>query len=269
MELIRAKGVRFLHCGTPCNTFSAARKNDGGPPPLRSPDSPLGLPSLSADNDALVFLGNLFLFRSLEACQAVFDLGGDFSIENPEFSLLWQTPQVLSFVQATRAFKVDLDQCFFGAPSIKPTRLLVSHEALNCLARRCPGGHSHVKLKGRVWSPFFNAWVFRTKLAQVYPDKLCSEFARAVRLIWSPQCLQFMKSFTLQTHDRKRPVGQALRWKAHRQALSALKAEAAGYQLQRGARKPLLPTEVESHYGRTIQPWSSIVQFGLPKDGSG
>ena len=35
--------VFFLHCSTPCNTFTAARKADGGPPPLRSPQEPLGL----------------------------------------------------------------------------------------------------------------------------------------------------------------------------------------------------------------------------------
>ena len=44
---------------------------------------------------------------------------------------------------------------------------------------------------------------------------------------------------------RKRPVGQPLRWRDHRQAVTALKAEAAGYQLKRGARKPLLDVETE------------------------
>lgn len=78
MQLIQAGAVRFLHCGTPCNTFSAARKLDGGPPPLRSVDQPEGLSDLSFDNAALVFLGNLFLYRSVEACQAVFDRGGNF-----------------------------------------------------------------------------------------------------------------------------------------------------------------------------------------------
>ena len=33
MRIIRLGGVRFLHCGTPCNTFSSARKADRGPPP--------------------------------------------------------------------------------------------------------------------------------------------------------------------------------------------------------------------------------------------
>ena len=56
---------------------------------------------------------------------------------------------------------------------------------------------------------------------------------------------QFEPSFRLLSDERKRPVGLALRWKDHRQALSALKAEAAGYQLKRGARKPLLHLETE------------------------
>ena len=80
MAVLAQGCVFFLHCGTPCNTFTAARKDDGGPPPLRSSTFPLGLPELSSDNQCLVFLGNLFLFRTTEACVLVFNLGGDFSI---------------------------------------------------------------------------------------------------------------------------------------------------------------------------------------------
>ena len=57
--------VFFLHCGTPCNTFTAARKLDGGPPPLRSRDAPTWVCQICAINcdQCLVFLGNLFLER--------------------------------------------------------------------------------------------------------------------------------------------------------------------------------------------------------------
>ena len=245
MELICAGAVRFVHCGTPCNTFSAARKADGGPPPLRSAAQPLGLSSLSAENAALVFLGNLFVARSVEACLAVFTRGGDFSIENPLKSLLWQVPAIRSLLRRARAWLVELDQCMFGAPSMKPTTLLVSHACLLALTVRCDGSHVHEVLKGKVWSEFFQKLVFRTKLAQVYPDQLCQRFAQAVRLIWPDRGLQFMQSFRLSTPSRKRPLGQPLRWKEHRQALSALKAEASGYQLKRGALKPLLHVETE------------------------
>ena len=245
MAVIRAGAVRFVHCGTPCNTFSAARKLDGGPPPLRSALYPEGLPELSLENQAMVFLGNAFLARSTEACAAVFQQGGNFSIENPEFSLLWSTEAIANLQHLARAFCVDFDQCEFGAPSMKPTRLLVSHQSFRALHCRCSRSHKHVKLTGKVWSEFFQSWVFRTKLAQVYPGQLCQQFADILIPVWLDQGWQFRDSFRLCTTDRKRPLGQPLKWKQHRQALSALKAEAAGYQLKRGARKPLLHVETE------------------------
>ena len=83
MQLISCGAVSFLHLGTPCNTFSAARKEDGGPPPLRSEEFPEGLPDLDGDNLALATLGNLFMDRSAEAADAIVLSGGDFSLENP------------------------------------------------------------------------------------------------------------------------------------------------------------------------------------------
>ena len=49
LEVITLGLVFFLHCSTPCNTFTAARKLDGGPPPL----------NLSEADRMLVFLGKL------------------------------------------------------------------------------------------------------------------------------------------------------------------------------------------------------------------
>lgn len=47
MELVWLGAVAFAHFGTPCNTFSSARKDDdGGLPPLRSMEFPDGLPSV-------------------------------------------------------------------------------------------------------------------------------------------------------------------------------------------------------------------------------
>lgn len=64
-QIVVLGAIFFAHFGTPCNTFSAARKEDGGPPPLRSMDALWGLPNLSPENQALVFLGNLFLLKQL------------------------------------------------------------------------------------------------------------------------------------------------------------------------------------------------------------
>ena len=37
-KLIAEGYVCYIHFGTPCSSFSQARKDDGGPPPLRSPE---------------------------------------------------------------------------------------------------------------------------------------------------------------------------------------------------------------------------------------
>ena len=199
--------------GTPCNTYSAARKDDGGPPPLRSLDWPDGLPHLAGDLLIAVFLGNLFRDRTIEACLILSLLGFDFSIENPLGSLIWATPSFKSFMVATRAFSVDFDQCAFGAPSMKPTRVVGSHQSLvAALFRKCPGrsrSHRHVVLKGKVFSQQFGRVVYRTKLAQVYPHAMCEAMAGAVRQMIRDPLQHLVHSFEMinPKGDRKRPLG--------------------------------------------------------------
>ena len=239
--------VFFLHCGTPCNTFTAARKADGGPPPLRSPQEPLGLEGLSEQDSCLVFLGNVFLDRTVEACSLVFAFGGDFLIENPLLSLLWQTPQLLQLVRSARTFNLECDQCVFGTPWMKPTRFVCSNEQLDVLCVRCPGGHTHESLKGKVWDPSLQRMVFKTKQAQVYPLALCATIADQVRSIFLQELPHLKLTFELcvPAADRKRALHSARPWKEHKQADTAQKALFAGYQLKRGAAKPLLEVEME------------------------
>ena len=265
MEVIAQGCVFFLHCGTPCNTFTAARKDDGGPPPLRSALSPMGLPELSSDNQCLVFLGNLFLFRTTEACVLVFNLGGDFSIENPLLSLIWETGTLEKLINETRALPLDFDQCVFGAPSKKPTRLLVSNDRLDAVAVRCQGGHDHVKLKGKIWNAELQRWVFKTKAAQVYPWALCACVSAAIGEIFLDPLGALRQSFSLTTPaaDRKRALGSGKLWRGHRQAATAVQALAAGYQLKRGAAKPLLELEMEP--GQAIEFALSVIHpFTVP-----
>ena len=129
LEILALGIVFFLHRGTPCNTFTSARKEDGGPPPLRSAAQPLGLDALSLDNanrQPGLFGQFFFLERAVQACFLVFSLGGDFLIENPLLSLLWLTPQLTLLVRRTRAFHLDCDQCAFGTPWKKPTKFVCS-----------------------------------------------------------------------------------------------------------------------------------------------
>eukprot|EP00435_Cladocopium_sp_Y103_P044913 s60_g12.t1 len=271
MAIVAAGLVFFLHCGTPCNTFTAARKLDGGPPPLRSHAEPEGLPTLSGSDQLLVFLGNLFLERTAEACLLVFVLGGDFTIENPLLSLIWETAHLRHLFSVARSFNLDFDQCAFGTPWLKPTRLFSSTEVLDVVCVRCPGDHVHEKLKGKVWDPKQQKMVFRTKAAQVYPWSLCSTVALQIAQIFVDPFAHLAPSFALTTPaaDRKRAVLSGRPWKLHRQAETAHRALAAGYQLKRGALKPLLEVELEP--GEAIKwvmqvphPFSQAA--GLPAD---
>ena len=257
----------FVHFGTPCNTFSSARKLDNGPPPLRSAAAPMGLPSLSPDNAALVFLGNAFLHRSVELALVVFNHGGDFSIENPLLSLIWVTPPMQQLARLARTLDMDLDQCVFGAPSVKPTRIRVSSEFLCNLQQTCQGGHAHVRLKGKVWGPKRSKVVYRTKLAQEYPFALCATLALGVQQVWLQQLDHFQPSFELCTpaSDRKRALGSGKMWAGHRQAATAQRALQAGYQLKRGAQKPLLEIELEP--GQAIRWALEVVHpFSVPAE---
>ena len=247
MQLILLGAVFFMHFGTPCNTFSSARKEDGGPPPLRSAAFPDGLPGLDLDLFLVTFLGNLFVERTAEACCALAQLGKDFSIENPLFSLIWNTPALVRVAHLCRTINIDFDQCMWGAPSVKPTRLMVTDERFRSLEMTCDGSHSHIRLHGRVWSDFFGRWVYRTKLAQEYPFRMCEVMALCIKEIAELPFEHLAPTFALvgPKADRKRPLGQAVLWKGHRQAASALKAVASGYQLKRGAMKPLLDIETE------------------------
>jgi hypothetical protein len=48
---IKEGGILAVHFGTPCTTYSAARKNDGGPKPLRTKKHLKGVPGLTGKPD--------------------------------------------------------------------------------------------------------------------------------------------------------------------------------------------------------------------------
>eukprot|EP00971_Amphidinium_carterae_P171496 3399555-Amphidinium_carterae.1 len=79
--------VLHVHFGTPCTTFSRARRHDGGPPPLRSSGSPEGLASLSTTQQARVDEGNRFLDITLELIVTAHHARVTWSLENPASSL--------------------------------------------------------------------------------------------------------------------------------------------------------------------------------------
>ena len=110
----------MVHFGTPCTTFSRARRDDGGPPPLRNEQFLLGLSGLSELNAEKVRLGNLFLDITIDLVLCVVSAGGHWSIENPAGSMLWLMPQLLALFAKVQANRYYLDMCAFSAKHKKP-----------------------------------------------------------------------------------------------------------------------------------------------------
>lgn len=242
--LIQEGIVIFIHFGTPCSSFSIARKHDGGPPPLRDRQQVWGRPGLSRHDREKLLLGNTFMALTAALATLCYDRGILWSIENPASSFLWRMPPVQALAALPGVKQFLLDMCRFGAPHKKPTALLSSAD-LSPLALECDMAvrpHVHEPLVGTVM--IANEQVFKTKLAQVYPPALCRAWAG---LIAPGDTDPLAPTFSMVTRpeDRKRPIGQALPWKPHKQQITAEKASAAGYQLKRAALPPLLPVEME------------------------
>ena len=275
---LRSGKVKIVHFGTPCTTFSIARRYDGGPPPLRSKEFLTGVPGLSFSDMQAVQLGTRFLEISLLWGALVLAQNGFFSLENPESSMLWLMPQIVDFVVHWCPVFAEVHMCQYGSKHKKPTSFMHAPDFLAGLSRSCPGStalHVHEELSGKVQLAD-GSWIYKTKLAQVYPEALCDQFAQCCAPIKaellahsaSAPCevpdpfllgssdmagAQFCTSFRLVTpaHERKRPVGSVTKVVQHRQARSGRQAISSGYQMKRGLVEPLFTKEPEP--GEAIQ----------------
>ena len=102
--------------------------------------------------------------------------------------------------------------------------------------------HVHEPLTGQIVSG--GKKIFKTRLAQVYPEVLCARWAQCFRGHRGDP-LELTFNWVQPAEDRKRPLGQEVPWSGHKQKISAEKAVAAGYQLKRSALPPLLKVEMD------------------------
>jgi site-specific DNA-cytosine methylase len=127
---VQAGAVRLVHCGTPCTTFSQARRLDAGPPPLRSPEHLLGLPHLGPRDRLKVEQGNKFFDLTVELIHL--NKYGYWSIENPCSSMAWMLPALQKLAQLG-AQTHTFDSCAYGAPWKKPTSFMTNVPQLQAL----------------------------------------------------------------------------------------------------------------------------------------
>ena len=131
LAFINTHNVVFVWLGTPCTSWSRARKNDGGPQPLRNDDSFLfGFKDLNPADAEKVRVGNALLAVSLRIINFCISASIVWTLENPWTSRIWLTPGILALQQLT-------------TPSVQMIRLLSVSDALEKIYRpsfwRFPG----------------------------------------------------------------------------------------------------------------------------------
>ena len=171
--------------GPPCNTWSRARhvEQPGGPRVVRHTDEPWGLYSLSLKETEQILMGNLLLGVALECMTLLALFGGSGVLEHPKepdhahMVSIWKLPSVHLILALPGTRLVTLSQGLHGAPSPKPTTLMVlglhDLEKEICLGRvttELPKGSSVGRdEQGR----------YKTAPLKEYPPAMCRSLAIA------------------------------------------------------------------------------------------
>ena len=197
-ESVAAGAFRCVFMGTPCETFSRARTGPPGPRPLRTAQSPYGLPrgSLTEREFEQVRLGTYFALQSCRMAQAAIRAGVPWGLENPEPMgnpvSLFALPEFQDLAESRDVRVSDFDQCHLGAGSKKPTRVLSWGLDLRALEGRCPHpptpqewvGRRGEKVSGVVRHPPLigkdASGAFKTKAAAAYPAPMNRVLAAAI-----------------------------------------------------------------------------------------
>ena len=183
IEALKSRRIIGGGGGSPCETFSAARFQDGGPPPLRSADEVFGLPNLRPKYAKQVLIGNALLQFITEFLMWTSVLGGCGFAEHPQFPVwlrrgdvpsIWTT-QVIRWLKSLKCVAaISFDQCIVGGVSPKPTTLLLvrMHGTRDFLLTR--GNHGRCNHGPCAHAPLIGKkdGQFQTGKAKIYPSGL-------------------------------------------------------------------------------------------------
>ena len=184
LRFVRSHTVKLVWMAMPCQSWSLARKGDGGPPPLRDDHLFLrGCPHLSDADQSKVSIGNSMLELTFSLAQHFTANDIDWVIENPWTSRCWLTQEFVALARAG-ARLLPVDYCQFNVPWRKSTGLLTSgfrtlDQCLKLCTPHCgrcsASGKRHLALMGRDSN---GHWL--TFRAQPYPRALCTAIASSM-----------------------------------------------------------------------------------------
>ncbi|CAE8630360.1 unnamed protein product [Polarella glacialis] len=177
--------VDYIGLDMCCQSWSRARRWDGGPPPLREDTGPelWGRFDLHHIDKNKVALGNRLLFVTgyFMCLCSTFGIPG--YVENPFHSRCWLTQFFRDVSKSIQAHSHEVHYCQYGTRWKKPTRFLMwgkfvelwCPKQCHSHSHKCTRtGQSHIVLSGKVDGKY------RTLLAQPYPKLLCEELIRTL-----------------------------------------------------------------------------------------
>ncbi|CAE7302951.1 LRRC45 [Symbiodinium sp. CCMP2592] len=166
--------VRVAVAAPPCSSFSRARLKRGGPPAVRTPAHPHGIPAPSQRQQAELQRSDKLHELCRELLTLVLLSGGLVLLENPSSSLLWLTDPCKAWIRHHCLSAVEIAACSFGVNAKKSWTFISNLADLSSLASACchPPG-THPPLAGKRDS----SGAFLTRTTACYPDGLCERFA--------------------------------------------------------------------------------------------
>ena len=143
LQSCRRGDFEAMHAAVPCETWSVALDDADM---VRSVDYPMGVMGLSASAQARLWRGNALLYYALEAAHAVFEAGGEVTIENPaprcvvelahvywkeksHHASLFCSEPVIAYAAATGSRLATLPLCACGADMQKYVSVLATKRA--------------------------------------------------------------------------------------------------------------------------------------------
>jgi hypothetical protein len=184
--LLMGHVVWGIHMGTPCTSFSRARR--GKPPPIRDNCHVMGLLVVSEKDARKIKDGNCLMIFSFGILSLCHRLLLPCTIENPTTSMLWITPHAIRASHLEHYTQAVTEFCMFGKPWRKSTKVVGVHIGLRkfddfrcvnkpaglCKRTGCP----HLVLSGQ--DPDIPGQ-FLTLTAQPYPRGFCRVLATAFK----------------------------------------------------------------------------------------
>ena len=177
--------ISSCHMGTPCGSGTMARDVQ-----LRSWEEPYGVTGLGTYHAEIVRVGNRLIEFSVKFCTALWKGGSYFSIENPWPCWTWVHPWMVALWNLTGVIFTTFVMQRFKAPYEKLSGLLHNYPFGWMLGRMRDHSAAVTPLRGKV--KVGDEWVFRTRLAEVYPMDFGTQYEQmaAKSLEYRKRCIQ-------------------------------------------------------------------------------